>query len=68
MNLRKLLPETLSDEAAFNLVEFLGQLTSTLESHYFAQMRRYVERMDSQALRVDRGFDDAEKEDGKPPF
>lgn len=68
MNLRKLLPETLSDEAAFNLVEFMDQLTSTLASHYFAQIRRYVEQMNREALRIDQGYDDIEREEGTPPF
>ena len=67
MNLRKLLPESLSDEAAFNLVEFLVQLTATLESHYFAQMRRHAEWMNREALRVDWDHNDIEQE-GKPPF
>jgi len=35
------LPTGLSDEAAAKLVEFLYELTETLESHYFAQLHRY---------------------------
>jgi len=58
----------LSDEAAFNLVEFLGQLTSTLESHYFAQMRRHVEEMNHQSLGLYQGCDDIEQEEEGPPF
>jgi hypothetical protein len=34
-------PTDLSDEAAAQLVEFLHELTEALESHYFAQIRRY---------------------------
>lgn len=68
MNLRKLLPESLSDETAFSLVEFLSQLAATLESHYFVHMRRHMEQMNRQNLRVDQGYDDIEQEDGKPPF
>lgn len=67
MNLHKLLPDPLSDETAFHLVEFLAQLTATLESQYFAQMRRHVEQMDRN-LRVNQGRDAIEWGDGKAPF
>ena len=40
-DLRNLLPEELSDESAYQLVTFFENLTSMLESHYFAQMQRY---------------------------
>lgn len=68
MNLHKLLPDTLSDEAAFNLVEFFSQLALTLESHYFAQMRRHVEQMEHQASLAAQNYDDIEQEDGTTPF
>ena len=35
------LPTDLSDEAAAKLIEFLHQLTESLERHYCAQLRRY---------------------------
>lgn len=41
-NLRALLPEEISDESAYNLVNFFIDLTAELESCYFAQMRRYI--------------------------
>ncbi len=31
----------ISDETAYYLVNFMAELTATLESQYFAQMRRY---------------------------
>jgi len=41
-NISKLLPEKISDEEAYNLVNFFMNLALTLESHYFAQIQRYV--------------------------
>ena len=41
-NLLALLPEELSDENAYHLVNFFIDLTAELESCYFAQMRRYI--------------------------
>ena len=35
------LPLDLSDEAAATLIEFLHELTETLERHYGAQLMRY---------------------------
>ena len=35
------LPVDLSDEAAAQLIEFLREFTDAIESHYFAQLRRY---------------------------
>ena len=40
-DIRDLLPEELSDESAYHLVTFLTKLATTLESCYFAQMRRH---------------------------
>lgn len=68
MPLHKLLSESLSDEAAFYLVEFLVQLTSTLESHYFVQMRRHAEEMERQSLRLEQGYDAVGREDENPLF
>ena len=45
-DLRALLPETLSDEAAFALVEALYAMVGALESIYFAQIRRHVASLD----------------------
>lgn len=35
------LPLDLSDEAAAGLIEFLQELTTALERHYYAQLRRH---------------------------
>jgi hypothetical protein len=35
------LPLELSDEAAAGLIEFLQELTTALERHYYAQLRRH---------------------------
>mgnify|MGYP001550164368 FL=1 len=45
-DLRALLPQTLSDEAAFALVEALYAMVGALESIYFAQIRRHVASLD----------------------
>ena len=37
------LPLDLSDEAAASLIEFLQELTSALERHYYAQLRRHYQ-------------------------
>ncbi len=42
INIYDFLPEELSDENAYHLVNFLMNLALELESHYFAQIRRYV--------------------------
>jgi hypothetical protein len=36
-----ILPDELPDEAAYHLVNFMIELSLTLESHYFDQLRRY---------------------------
>jgi hypothetical protein len=38
------LPTELSDEAAATLIEFLHELTTALEQHYFAQLHRHYNR------------------------
>jgi hypothetical protein len=48
-DLRALLPETLSDEAAFALVEALYAPVGALESIYFVQIRRHVASLDRSA-------------------
>jgi hypothetical protein len=48
-DLRALLPETLSDEAAFALVEALYAMVGALESIYFVQMTRHVASLDRPA-------------------
>jgi len=48
-DLRTLLPETLSDEAAFSLVEALYAMAGALENIYFAQIRRHTASLDRSA-------------------
>ena len=48
-DLRALLPQTLSDEAAFCLVEALYAMAGALEGIYFAQIRRHVSSLDRPA-------------------
>ncbi len=36
-----ILPDGISDETAHHLVNFMMELALTIESHYFAQIRRY---------------------------
>ena len=45
-DLRALLPERLSDEAACALVEALYAMVGALESIYFVPIRRHVARLD----------------------
>lgn len=41
-NLHALLPEKISDESAYDLVNFFMNITTELETYYFAQMRRHI--------------------------
>lgn len=41
MNIENILPEEISDESAYHLVEFFMNLALELESHYFGQLYRY---------------------------
>jgi hypothetical protein len=43
ITLIKLLPENISDEAAYHLVNFIGELALELTDHYFTQLMRYEE-------------------------
>jgi len=45
-DLRALLPQTLSDEAAFCLVEALYAVAGALEGIYFAQITRHAASLD----------------------
>ncbi len=42
IDLNTLLPEEISDETAYVLVNIFIELTAALESHYFTQMRQHV--------------------------
>ena len=35
-----ILPENISDEAAYHLVNFIAELSIALENHYFALLKR----------------------------
>lgn len=41
-DLRDFFPEEVSDETAFNLVSLFANIASAIESHYFVQVRRYI--------------------------
>jgi hypothetical protein len=43
INIYDLLPEKISDESAYHLVNFFTNLATELESHYFAQMKRHID-------------------------
>ncbi|WP_454783624.1 hypothetical protein [Legionella sp. WA2022007384] len=43
-----LLPESMSDEAAYKLVSFLGDLTRTLECIYHAQIQQHHKKVESE--------------------
>jgi hypothetical protein len=40
----ELLPEEISDEAAWHLVNFISNLALALEDHYFTKLRRYTRK------------------------
>jgi len=42
ININHLLPEAISDETAYYLVNFFMNLTAELESTYYAQIRRHI--------------------------
>ncbi|HAT1959261.1 TPA: hypothetical protein JBB81_02790 [Legionella pneumophila subsp. pneumophila] len=63
MMLDALLPESMSDEAAYKLVNFLGDLTRTLECIYHAQIQRHHQKVESEFYY---SMSDVIKED--PPF
>ena len=59
INIYNLLPEKISDEGAYHLVNFFMNLTAELESCYFAQMKRYIDdnELDQSGIFKD-NFDD----------
>ncbi len=48
MMLDGLLPESMSDESAYNLVNFLGDLACTLECIYHTQIQRHHRKVESE--------------------
>lgn len=48
MTLSALLPDSMSDEAAYNLVNFLGDLARTLESIYHTQLQRHHRKVEEE--------------------
>jgi len=48
-DLRHLLPQTLSDEAAFALVDALFTIASALDTIYLGQIRRHAASLDRSA-------------------
>jgi hypothetical protein len=43
INFNDYLPDDMSDEAAYHLVNLFMELALALESKYFAQMKRYID-------------------------
>lgn len=61
LNLHDLIPDEISDEAAYHLVNFLMALATELDSYYFDKMQRYTnDLMPSEAPLLDL-IDDEEK-------
>ncbi|HHI9465575.1 TPA: hypothetical protein ACP9DH_001356 [Legionella anisa] len=46
MMLDALLPESMSDEAAYHLVHFIGDLARTLECTYYTQIKRHARQLE----------------------
>lgn len=46
MTLKAILSESMSDEAAYNLVHFIGNLACTLECIYYDQIQRYHRKVE----------------------
>ncbi len=46
MTLKAILSESMSDEAAYNLVHFIGNLACTLECIYCDQIERYHRKVE----------------------
>lgn len=43
-NLADLLPDDVSDEAAYHLANFMMELSLAIETRYYSQMKRYVKK------------------------
>ncbi len=41
-----ILPENISNEAAYHMVNFIAELAIAIENHYLAQLKRYVQHRD----------------------
>ena len=54
INLHELLPEKVSDEVAYHLVEIFVNFASALDSYYFSQIKRHIDnaKMDDPLLRL----------------
>lgn len=48
MTLKALLPESMSDEAAYHLANFLGDLARTLDCIYHPQLQRHHCKMEEE--------------------
>lgn len=55
MMLGALLPELMSDEAAYTLVNFLGDLTRTLECIHYAQIQRHYRAVEAEFYEASAG-------------
>jgi hypothetical protein len=59
------IPLELPDEAAAELLEFLRNLTETLDRHYFGQLHRLAQAKRAQSSDPDYPF---ERHESDPPF
>ena len=48
MTLQAILSDSMSDEAAYNLVNFIGNLACTLECIYWDQIERYHRKVEEE--------------------
>ncbi len=69
LDLRTLLPHTLSDEAVFWLIESLYTMARALENIHFAQLTRHAKSLNHSDEQIDM-FDDvgAKSDPLDPPF
>jgi hypothetical protein len=49
-------PPNLSDEEAYNFMEFLQDFILALESHYMDQLRRYAHSIEHKRVNVDESY------------
>ena len=64
-----LLPEEISDESVYYLVNFFMELSTALESHYYPQMKRFMDEYKEMRYRdsMDKSIDSIDDIDD-PPF
>ncbi len=67
--LYELFPEGISEETAYHLAHFFEELSLELESHYFAQIKRYLDSQQTDPASIyPQNDDDDDDDDGSMPF